>query len=1408
MTLSERCVNKPVTTLLVFILMVGMGLYCMTDMPVDMYPDMDLPYMLVYTSNENAGPEEIEQNITQYLESALSSVSGLDTMTSYSQTGASIVIMEYDYGTNLDTASVEIREKIDMVRSYMPDDADSPITMKLDPSMMPIMQIALRGPLTPEELRTIAEDTIESRFEQLDGVASATVIGGREESINVDIPRDRLEAYGLTISTVAQMIGTQNIQSSGGTITAGDKKYTIKTSGKYQSIDDLKNTVITYKPDSLDGSRVVTITLRDIADVYEGYKDESTLAYLDGEACVMFYIQKQTGKNTVAAAKNVRAAMEKLKSELPNGVTLTETSNEVDIIEQTIGEVVSSVVQGALLAIAILFIFLRSLKSTFIIGLAIPISVFVCLMLMYLRGMTINMVSLAGLLLGIGMLVDNSIVVLENIYSYRQRDAKPKVAAILGSQEMVASITSSTLTSVCIFLPMIMFKAKLGIMGQMFDALAYTIIFSLLCSLVVAVCLVPVLCSSYLRIDKIVDEKREGIGYSLNNAFNRFFLWLDNAYATGVSTVLNHRLIFIVVLVALFFLSIFAVKFVGFIYMPESASNSVGIEIELPQGTTLDATEDTLRSLEEIGKQELVGVKFTSMTVGGTSAISAGSETNEGAITWTLYKPSERQKGWDNEATAKRKLRKYFNSFPGATLTFSTSMNSASSNEMSVDIRCDDLDLLRETALQVEDLLITKGNHLVTEVTSEAEEGLPQAEIVVDRDRMYEMGLTIYSVGNEISGAINGKTASRYTRKGDDIDVIVRFAEKDRAKLSDLDQISVVNSSGVRVPLSSFAHYEETLSPVTIYRENQTRILHVTTKPMEGVSLDVVQSGLLKLINENIPKDDAVTISISGDYEDMVEAVGNFALIIIVAAALVFVVMASQFESLVDPFIVIMTIPLSFIGVVAIYAICGQQLSIMTVMGMLVLVGTIVNNGIVLVDYTNLLRKRGYELREACVEAARNRLRPILMSTLTTVISLAPMAFFPGEGAQAMQPISLTVFGGMTFGSLMTLFLMPTIYFIINSRRIKTAAKRAAKKEAQQRRKLAAMRGESYVKESVVKKAKGAQVEDKSNKSSVQQNGEHKVKKAAQPQEEERPKSKTASSADVSKSKKAKDAEDTPKSKKADSTDDKPKKSNGNGKSNGKAQQEKALVVVKQKKADQEDSGEAKERKVKVKPEDEKPPKGTKSAKSKKELVLVEDDDEGEVEQKPRKAKQLRAVEPEPEPEEDDELYEEDIGQADDPPSEEYAADEGSADDEIEGDEIEDDAIYEEDADGEADSEGDTYEDEEPYMDEEDGDTDEEDSYEEGDPGEDESDEEDTDEDDDPENEETTEYEDDADEDDEESEEGDEDSTVDEDDAEYEGEDEDALDEDEDADDKPKKGKKDKKGKKAKDKKGKKAKGE
>jgi hydrophobic/amphiphilic exporter-1 (mainly G- bacteria), HAE1 family len=1037
MSISERAVNKPVTSLIIFVIAVALGIYCTFNLSVDMYPNMEIPYMIVYTTYTNAGPEEVEQNLTRTLESSLSGLNGLKKMQSQSSTGMSLIILEMNYGTNMDVAANDIRDKIDLVRTYLPDEAETPITMRMDPSMMPIMEIAMQGSRSPEELRRYAEDVVKPRLEQIDGIASATVTGGKERSINIDIPRDRLEAYSLTITQVAQMIGAQNIQAAGGSITAGDKNYTIKTSGKYKSLDDIRNTVISYAATTSDGvnmPQLHTVLLRDVADVYDGYKDQTTISILDGKPTVMLMLQKQSGKNSVKAAHSVRNQMKTIEKSLPSDVKLVEVFNTTDIIESSIHEVVKSVIEGALLAILVLFLFLRSFKSTIIIGLSIPVSVFITLALMYFRGMTLNIISLSGLLLGSGMLVDNSIVVLENIYTYRERDTKPKVAAVLGTKEMVNAVVASTLTTVCIFLPMIMFNSKLGMMGQLFNDIAFTIVFSLLCSLLTAIILVPVLTSSVLKIENVTEKQTNSRWGKISHGIGLLFYKMERGYANTVRKLLHHKKVVVFTLAGLFILSIASVRFIGFIFMPESANDSVAIDFELPKGTKIDVTEATVQEMETIARQVVKGIKYSIVSAGGSTMLASSSDTNKGTLTLRLYPAKERKRGWDTDATAKEKLRKYFTKFPGTDVSFSSGFFSIGNSGLSIDIRSNDLDLVRNTSKNVVKLLKEQGSAFVSEPTSDIQEGLPQIEIVLDRARMYELGLNVATIGSEISNAINGKTASRYQDAGNDIDVIVKLSEEDRRKVSDLDQIYVKNVQGVRIPLSNFAHTVESSSPVTIFREDQSRIAHVTCKPLTGLSLDKVQSGLKHLIDVNIPMEEDLSITFAGDYADMMEAVKNFALIILMAIILVFAVMASQFESLKSPFIILFTIPLSIIGVVLIYLITRMRFNVVTVVGVLMLVGIIVNNGIVLVDQTNLLRKRGMSLEDACVEAAGNRLRPILMSTLTTIISLVPMAFFPGEGTEAMQPIGLTVFGGLTFGTIMTLFLMPIVYSLFNKK--------------------------------------------------------------------------------------------------------------------------------------------------------------------------------------------------------------------------------------------------------------------------------------------------------------------------------------------------------------------------------------
>ncbi|MDE5899353.1 MAG: efflux RND transporter permease subunit, partial [Treponemataceae bacterium] len=639
MSLSKIAVKKPVTTLIIFILLTALGIYCTFSLPLDMYPDMDIPYILVITNYENAGPEEVEKSVTRIMESSLSSVTGLKKMTSTSQMGTSLVIMEFEYGTNLDESTSDIRDKIDLVRNYLPDDADSPIIFRMDPSMMPIMALVVTGERTPEELSSYVEDLIEPRLEQIDGVASVSIAGDREKAVLIDIPRDRLDAYELTVTQIAQMIGAQNITSSGGTIESGDSNYTISAEGTYNSIEDIKGTVVTYKTRTTGVAQpeMVSVMLRDLADVYEGYKDSTSMAYLDGTPSVMLRVQKQSGKNSVSTAEKVRKQLDSILRELPSDIKIVETYNTTDDIQNTINQVVESLLEGIVLAVIVLYIFLRSFKSTFIIALAIPVSVIITLCLMYFCGFSINMMTLSGLLLGIGMLVDNSIVILENIFSYRERDAKPEVAAVLGAEEMIGAISSSTLTTVCIFLPMIMFRKMLGMMGKMFESFAFTIVFSLMCSLLVAAVLVPVLSSKYLRIEKVSERKLPGPLDMFDRMMGKFFSWLDDRYASGVKIVLAHRKTTLFIVFGLLVVSVLIIPVIGFTFMPNVPATSVTVELEMPKGTTLEATREVIQQMESNILADLRGVKFSTLSVGGTGVMSSDSDSNTASLTISLY---------------------------------------------------------------------------------------------------------------------------------------------------------------------------------------------------------------------------------------------------------------------------------------------------------------------------------------------------------------------------------------------------------------------------------------------------------------------------------------------------------------------------------------------------------------------------------------------------------------------------------------------------------------------------------------------------------------------------------------------------------------------------------------------------
>jgi HAE1 family hydrophobic/amphiphilic exporter-1 len=941
--------------------------------------------------------------------------------------------------------------------------------------MIPVMGLMVTSDRrTPEELREIAEDTIVPRIEQTPGIATAAVNGGRERIIRVEIPQNRLEAYGLTITQIQQMLAAQNMQTAAGTIIDGGMSYILTTMGEYTSLEEIRNTVVSYRGGGFSGGQVqmpAQIFLRDLADVIDGYRDESSVVLVNGQAAVLMMVQKQSGQNSVQTAKDLRIRLNKLAGEISQDIKLTEIFNTTDIIENSLNQVTSTAISGGLLAVLILFVFLRSAKPTIIIGISIPISIIITMLLMYFTGLTLNLMTMAGLVLGIGMLVDNSIVILENIYHYREKGAKLKTAAVLGTSEMIVAITASTITTICVFAPLVMFQGLLEVAGEMFSGLAFTVVISLGISLLTAVFLVPILSSHYLPLVTRKQKPLTGKLAQWDSKFDKFFTWLDNKYKgavrslligginlnipvkdkqTGIKNIKTYKIknkVWVVVLLLLLFIgSMFLIPVIGWEFMPQQESDNVNISATLPMGTPLQETEDVLRQLQIIVEREVQDYERIILNAGGGGMMGMGGGSNSGSLRINLLPYSERT---ETANDIRDKLRPYLNQFPGVIFSMGGGrmMGMGGDNAVDITLRTDNLVKGKEMGERISAILKEHLSDMVTEPQIDLRDGLPQYEIIIDREKMYALGLNAFTVGNEIKAAVDGVTATRYKSGGKDYDVLLILAEADRNTLPALDNIFINSQMAGRVPLSSFVTYEQGTGPLTIRRENQSRVIHVTAGAKPGTKRNVLHERVERLIKSEIPIEDDIIIEYGGDNAEMVKIMGRFIMICIVSACLVFGVMASLFESFRDPFIIIFTFPLSMIGIVLIYLITGTIFNVLTAVGLLVLLGVIVNNGIVLVDYTNLLRKRGYSLDDACIEAAGNRLRPILMTTLTTILGLVPMAFFPGEGSELVAPIGKTVLGGLSFGTLMTLFLMPTVYSIMNKKSDIRDAKARARRE-------------------------------------------------------------------------------------------------------------------------------------------------------------------------------------------------------------------------------------------------------------------------------------------------------------------------------------------------------------------------
>jgi len=1067
MSLTRTVVNRPTTLIVIFGLIVGFGLYTAFNLAIDLMPEINFPYMVLFSTYSGAGPEEIEKTITRPLEAQLSNISNLNQITSTSSEGTCQIIMEFTYGTNMAEATNDVRDRLEFVKDYLPEDASTPQMFKFDMSMIPILQLKVSGNRSPEDLREIAENIIQPRLEQIDGVAIAAVMGGLEKIIRVEIPQNRLEAYDLNFNQIKNALLGNNLQISAGNITEGTTNYLVRSSGEFQSVEEIQNAVIAYKSAasggassfSNPGSKMIGIRLRDLADVYEGFKDSDQFVYINGEPGVFVRVQKQSGTNSVQIADRVSKRLESINRSLPVGIEVGVVRNTTTVIRDSLSQVTTSALLGVLFAVVILFIFLRSLKSTIVISTAIPISLIITLMLMYFFDLTLNIMTLTGLALGLGMLVDNSIVILENIYRYREKGTKLHASAILGTQEMITAITASTLTTICVFLPLALFRNQLDIYGEFFGGLAFTVVISLSTSLIVAILLVPVLASKYVQINTRREMILSPALGKIDTAMARFFNALDNLYKNILKWTLSHKKISILIIVAVFIGSFFLIPMVGLELIPSQEEDNVELSVELPTGSTLEATYNVSLQLEEIIKKE-VSVYNDIVTEVGEPAVfgfMGSSQTHKGNITITLPPYNERL---ESSKEIQQKLRPYFDDFAGAEIGIAAHRGGGMQGApFVITFKSEDRELAGDTARKVLSIL-KEDVPEITEPYLNLEEGKPEIAIKINRDKAYALGLNMATIGQELRANIDGITAGKYRSAGSEYDILLILDERSRDQLIDLDKLFVMNNFGKRIAFSSFAQPDPSIGPVNIRRENQTRYLRITGGIAPGASIGQVIPLIQQLINERIPPNENLLIEFGGDFEDMMKYAPPLMLVFLIAVILVFGIMAAQFESFLDPFIIIFTVPLTLIGVIGIHFITGESFSLFTIVGLIMLSGIVVNNGIVLVDYTNLMRKRGRPLLEAAIEAGGNRLRPVLMTTLTTVLGLSPIAFIKSEGSSLIQPIAKTVVGGLTISAFLTLFLIPVLYVIFNGFSDKLKQKKRLKQEKRMQIRLQRLREE------------------------------------------------------------------------------------------------------------------------------------------------------------------------------------------------------------------------------------------------------------------------------------------------------------------------------------------------------------
>jgi HAE1 family hydrophobic/amphiphilic exporter-1 len=1018
MKIPEKAVNNPVTTLMVFLAILLFGVVSIQMLPQDILPDIEYPAVTVITVYPGASAMEVEQQITNPLEDMLAGVSNMKELNSTSKENVSFITLEFDWNTGLTDASNDVRDYLELVKDDLPDDASSPQIIKVNSSMLPVLIYSVEAGESYTALDKIISDRISNRLSRIQGVGSIVVLGQPEREIKIQLDPLKLQAYRVSPMQIATLVESENTSIPGGSIETGRYDLSIRVPGEFDDLDELESMVITAV-----GDRIVH--LKDIAQVTDGFKDKDEVMRSFGHRSAVIMVQKQSAANTLRVAEAVRTEVETLQGLLPADVRLREVLNSSELVTHSIQNLTTTIYYAAVFVIVVVALFLRRIRNSLIVVLTIPFSLIVAFVVMYALDYTINIFSMIALAIAIGMVVDNAIVVLENITRHIEQGERPREAAIFGTSEMGMAISASTLTTISVFLPLVFMG---GLVGILFKQLAVITSVTLLASLLTALSLTPMLSSQWLKPEREKHRSQNRLRAWSESVFNR----VDRLYHSSLKWALHHRVLVILLALVLFGATLMSTRFIGTDYIPQFDAGDVAASIELQVGSRVEETDRVARKIESILREEIPEFR---------SIYTIAGQTEEGLLSLTGFRegkniatvgvklelPGDRDYTAGEMANRVRNRLKEIPEIVNYRVTGGSFLGSALlGNVKPVDlvVMGNDFETLNQTAETIREALSTVPG--LVDLQTTVDPGKPELHVDIDREKAQHMGLNTSLIALAVRQSIYGIEASEFNDNADEYQMMVRYDPDHRKHLKDLNQIMVTSVTGNQIPLSAVAEIKQSSGPLEITHTSQQRAVHVTAELGDislGEATERVRSRLDKL---DLPSN--VIVKASGQYTEQQESFSSLKLLFVIGLILVFMVMASQFESLRQPFIIIFAIPLSIIGIIWAFLITGETLSVVTFLGVIMLLGIVVNNAIVLVDYTNLLRGRGRRVLDAVLESGHSRLRPVLMTAFTTILAMLPLALSTGMGSEMWRPLGITMIGGLLVSTLITLVLIPVIY--------------------------------------------------------------------------------------------------------------------------------------------------------------------------------------------------------------------------------------------------------------------------------------------------------------------------------------------------------------------------------------------